>query len=55
MCTRAEAKVGGLAQGEGKKKEEMGCQYTPWAEKMSKTDMADGLRDGVCCLHGIVP
>lgn len=50
VSEREGVKVGELAKGG----EEIGCQYMLWAEKMSKTDMAMGLRDTGCSLHGIV-
>lgn len=50
---REEVKAKGLA--EGRKKKETGCQYMPWAEKMSKTHMVEAWRDTGCSLHCIVP
>lgn len=50
---REEVKAKGLA--EGRKKKEAGCQYMPWAEKMSKTHMVEAWRDTGCSLHCIVP
>lgn len=32
-----------------------GCQYKPWAEKMSKTYMREAQGDSGCFLHGTVP
>lgn len=39
----------------GGKKKEIGHQYMPLAEKMSKTYVAETWRDTGCSLHGRVP